>query len=81
MTVRILLISRKRRHRPRIYDMKTKRNPILFALVVISALLSISAVSVDRLKAHVTWLSDPAREGVMPVLPALPRRLNIFRNR
>jgi hypothetical protein len=27
------------------------------------ALLSFSAVSVDRLKAHVTWLSDPAREG------------------
>ena len=43
--------------------MNTKRNPILLALVVICALLSISAVSVDRLKAHVTWLSDPAREG------------------
>src|SRR5438876_5551151 len=27
------------------------------------ALLSISAISVDRLKAHVTWLADPAREG------------------
>src|SRR2546421_10233619 len=27
------------------------------------ALLSISAISVDRLKAHVAWLADPAREG------------------
>src|SRR5438876_3938285 len=27
------------------------------------ALLSISAISVDRLKATVTWLADPAREG------------------
>src|SRR5207245_10662077 len=25
--------------------------------------LTLSAVSVDRLKAHVTWLADPAREG------------------
>ena len=35
--------------------------------VLLSALLltfvSISAIPVDRLKAHVTWLADPAREG------------------
>jgi hypothetical protein len=34
-----------------------------FILTVILAFVSIGAVSVDRLKAHVTWLSDPAREG------------------
>ena len=43
--------------------MKTRRNSILLAFVAIAGLLSISAVSVDQLKAHVTWLSDPAREG------------------
>src|SRR5215468_10961223 len=43
--------------------MKTKRNSILLAFVAIAGLLCISAVSVDQLKAHVTWLSDPAREG------------------
>src|SRR5262249_24171933 len=43
--------------------MRTRRNSILLALVAIVGLLSISAVTVDRLKAHVTWLSDPAREG------------------
>jgi hypothetical protein len=34
-----------------------------FILTVILAFVSIGAVSVDRLKAHVTWLADPAREG------------------
>lgn len=38
------------------------RLPSLAALAL-AALLCISAVSVDRLKAHVTWLADPAREG------------------
>jgi len=32
--------------------------PLLFV-----AIFSISAISVDRLKSHVTWLSDPLREG------------------
>src|SRR5438067_13265090 len=27
------------------------------------AILSLSAVSADRIKLHVTWLADPAREG------------------
>src|SRR5437762_8682908 len=42
--------------------MKLKK---LFALLVslLVAFLSISAISVDRLKAHVVWLADPAREG------------------
>jgi len=31
--------------------------------LLLTAILSISAVSVDSLKGHVTWLSDPAREG------------------
>jgi hypothetical protein len=43
--------------------MRTRRNSILLVLVAIAGLLSISAVTVDHLKAHVTWLSDPAREG------------------
>jgi hypothetical protein len=43
-------------------DMRTKNFGILAAALLV-ALFSISAVSVDRLKAHVTWLSDPAREG------------------
>src|SRR5690242_15052520 len=41
--------------------MKTRLLSISAALLL--ALLSISAVSADRLKAHVTWLADPAREG------------------
>src|SRR5262245_45247232 len=40
-----------------------KREGLLFIASLVLALLSISAVSVDRLKAHVTWLADPAREG------------------
>ncbi|HEY2384046.1 MAG TPA: M28 family peptidase [Terriglobia bacterium] len=32
-------------------------------LVGLLALLALGAVSADRLKAHVTWLADPAREG------------------
>src|SRR5213595_753133 len=35
----------------------------ILAAVLLAAFLSISAVSVDRLKAHVVWLADPAREG------------------
>src|SRR5262245_63506795 len=34
----------------------------IIALLVI-ALLTVSAISVDRMKAHVTWLADTAREG------------------
>src|SRR5207249_1070264 len=45
-----------------IHCMKTRK--LHFVLpTLLFALLSISAVSVDRLKAHVTWLADPAREG------------------
>jgi hypothetical protein len=33
------------------------------AAALLIAFLSISAISVDRLKAHVTWLADLAREG------------------
>src|SRR5437868_5834728 len=40
---------------------RNSRNWRLIPLLL--ALLSISAISVDRLKAHVTWLADPAREG------------------
>src|SRR5437867_3291776 len=39
-----------------------KRLPFLLASLLV-ALLTISAVSVDKLKEHVTWLADPAREG------------------
>src|SRR5436190_3054820 len=42
--------------------MKLKNlSALLVSLLV--AFLSISAISVDRLKAHVVWLADPAREG------------------
>src|SRR5215510_2492271 len=40
-----------------------KREGLLFIASLVLALLSISAVPVDHLKAHVTWLADPAREG------------------
>src|SRR5215475_1688432 len=40
-----------------------KREGLLFIASLVLALLSISAVSVDRLKAHVAWLADPARDG------------------
>src|SRR5262252_3927945 len=40
-----------------------KREGLLYIASVVLALLSISAVSVDRLKAHVTWLADSARDG------------------
>ncbi|PYS38704.1 MAG: hypothetical protein DMG14_16660, partial [Acidobacteria bacterium] len=43
------------------YSLRPPLQIILTALFL--ALLSIAAVSVDRLKAHVTWLADPAREG------------------
>jgi hypothetical protein len=42
--------------------MKHRRIGLLLSSLFL-AFLCISAVSVDRLKAHVTWLSDPAREG------------------
>jgi hypothetical protein len=42
--------------------MRTKKLPLLLASLLL-ALLTLSAVSADRLKAHVTWLADPAREG------------------
>src|SRR2546425_7333393 len=42
--------------------MTTKRLSLLIASLLVG-LLTISAISVDRLKSHVTWLSDPAREG------------------
>jgi len=35
----------------------------LFVASLLLALLTLSAVSADLLKAHVTWLADPAREG------------------
>src|SRR5438309_8280767 len=41
---------------------KTKKVPLFLASLLL-AFLTLSAVSVDRLKAHVTWLADPAREG------------------
>src|SRR5207249_11053962 len=39
-----------------------RRLQLLVASLLL-ALLTLSAVSVDRLKAHVAWLADPAREG------------------
>src|SRR5215831_2502404 len=42
--------------------MKNRRIPIFLAIAVLG-FLSISAISVDRLKTHVTWLADPARQG------------------
>ena len=35
----------------------------LFVASLLLALLTVSAVTADLLKAHVTWLADPAREG------------------
>src|SRR5215813_6737518 len=46
------------------YMLKAKKGArALFLLTLFLAALSISAVSLDRLKAHVAWLADPAREG------------------
>jgi Peptidase family M28 len=42
--------------------MKTRRLYLVLPALLL-ALLSIAAVSVDRLRAHVTWLADPPREG------------------
>src|SRR5438067_799550 len=42
--------------------MKIKRLP-LFAASLLLSLLTLSAVSADRLKAEISWLADPAREG------------------
>ena len=39
------------------------RKGILLLVPLLVALLTLSAVSVDSLKSHVTWLTDPAREG------------------
>jgi Peptidase family M28 len=41
---------------------KTKNVRLLISALLL-ALLTLSAVSADRLKAHVAWLADPAREG------------------
>ncbi len=48
--------------------MKAKRIP-LFVASLFLALLTLSAVSADRLKAHVVWLADPAREGRQAGMP------------
>src|SRR5437773_7221800 len=42
--------------------MKSRKLSLLIVTFVL-ALLTLSAVSVDRLKAHVIWLADPARKG------------------
>ena len=42
--------------------MKTRKLG-LFVASLLLALLTLSAVTADLLKAHVTWLADPAREG------------------
>jgi hypothetical protein len=42
--------------------MNIKKLPLLIGSLLL-ALLTISAVSADRLKTQITWLSDPAREG------------------
>src|SRR3990172_2699984 len=42
--------------------MKRHKLPVFLASLLI-ALLTISAVSVDRLKSHVTWLAGAARDG------------------
>src|SRR5207237_2586631 len=44
------------------HPVKTKKLSLFLASLLL-ALLTLSAVSADRLKAHVTWLADPAREG------------------
>ncbi|PYR67733.1 MAG: hypothetical protein DMG20_10680, partial [Acidobacteria bacterium] len=43
--------------------MKCVQKLSLFLASLVLALLTLSAVSVDRLKGHVSWLADPAREG------------------
>jgi hypothetical protein len=40
-----------------------KRKSLFFIAAVLVALLTTGAITVDRLRAHVTWLADPAREG------------------
>ncbi len=42
--------------------MKTRKVGLFIASLLL-ALLTLSAVTADQLKAHVTWLADPAREG------------------
>src|SRR5437868_10517123 len=46
----------------KIRTVKTKNLRLLISVLLL-ALLTLSAVSADLLKAHVTWLADPAREG------------------
>ena len=43
-------------------SMVSRKLSLILASILV-ALLTISAISVDRLKGHVTWLSDPARDG------------------
>src|SRR5881409_1022877 len=43
--------------------MKCVQKLSLFLASLVLALLTLSAVSVDRLKGHVSWLADPARAG------------------
>src|SRR5438552_1509591 len=45
-----------------VIGMKSRKLSLLIVAFVL-ALLTLSAVSVDRLKAHVIWLADPARKG------------------
>ena len=42
--------------------MKTRKLSVFLSALLLT-FVSISAIPVDRLKAHVTWLADPAREG------------------
>src|SRR5215510_11902134 len=42
--------------------MRTPKPQLLIASLFL-ALLTLSAVSADRIKAHINWLADPAREG------------------
>ena len=54
---------RSRNSRPKKHEsVRTKKLSFLLASLL-AALLTIAAVSVDRLRGHVTWLADPAREG------------------
>ena len=65
MTAHDVEIARSRAVIDRPYNrlnMKKRKLSLLIVTFVL-ALLTLSAVSVDRLKAHVIWLADPAREG------------------
>jgi len=43
--------------------MQLRRKALTLLVVLLAATLSAPAVQMDRLRAHVTWLADPAREG------------------